>query len=111
MYDPVSALKMKVAQGVGCTFDVISGKVNRAPKPFLALNLEWLYRLLGDPRRVWRQGALVTFARCISRREGQSFSGCRRLLRKRGNPFEYNDLGCAALLSLGLGNALIISGS
>lgn len=75
MHDHAAALTVKVAQGVGGTFDVISGKVNRAPKLFLALNLEWLYRLLSDPRRIWRQRALVTFAGCILRRKVRGAAG------------------------------------
>jgi N-acetylglucosaminyldiphosphoundecaprenol N-acetyl-beta-D-mannosaminyltransferase len=62
MYTHAPALKVKVAQGVGGTFDVIAGRVNRAPPLFLALNLEWLYRLLREPRRLWRQRVLLIFA-------------------------------------------------
>jgi len=68
MHDHAPALKVKVAQGVGGTFDVIAGRVNRAPPLFLALNLEWLYRLLREPRRLWRQRALVVFAACVAGR-------------------------------------------
>jgi N-acetylglucosaminyldiphosphoundecaprenol N-acetyl-beta-D-mannosaminyltransferase len=75
MHAHAAALNVKVAQGVGGTFDVISGKVNRAPKPFLTLNLEWLYRLLSDPRRAWRQRVLVTFAGCVLRRKMQRPTG------------------------------------
>jgi len=71
MHAHAPQLTVKVAQGVGGTFDVISGRVNRAPKLFLALNLEWLYRLLSDPRRVWRQRVLVVFAGCVLRRKFQ----------------------------------------
>lgn len=52
---------VKACQGVGGTFDVIAGKVRRAPDLFLRLNLEWLYRLLSDPRRLVRQTALPKF--------------------------------------------------
>jgi N-acetylglucosaminyldiphosphoundecaprenol N-acetyl-beta-D-mannosaminyltransferase len=55
-------LNVKVCQGVGGTFDVIAGKVKRAPSLFLKLNMEWLYRLLSNPRRLSRQGALPKFA-------------------------------------------------
>lgn len=68
MHQHAPALRVKVAQGVGGTFDVIAGRVNRAPPLFLKLNLEWLYRLLREPRRVWRQRALVKFAWCVLRR-------------------------------------------
>jgi N-acetylglucosaminyldiphosphoundecaprenol N-acetyl-beta-D-mannosaminyltransferase len=61
-------LGVKVAQGVGGTFDVIAGRVNRAPPLFLRLNLEWFYRLMREPRRVWRQRALVKFAWCVLQR-------------------------------------------
>ncbi|GAA5415803.1 N-acetylglucosaminyldiphosphoundecaprenol N-acetyl-beta-D-mannosaminyltransferase [Paraliobacillus ryukyuensis] len=40
--------------GVGGSFDVIAGKVKRAPKGWIKLNLEWLYRLLQQPFR-WKR--------------------------------------------------------
>ena len=43
-----------IFMGVGGTFDVISGKVKRAPKIFQTLNLEWLYRICGDKTRMKR---------------------------------------------------------
>lgn len=55
-------LKVKVCQGVGGTFDVIAGRVRRAPKFFRSLHLEWFYRLASNPRRIRRQTALPLFA-------------------------------------------------
>ena len=55
-------LTVKVCQGVGGTFDVIAGRVRRAPKFFRSLHLEWFYRLASDPRRIHRQAALPMFA-------------------------------------------------
>lgn len=40
--------------GVGGSFDVISGHKKRAPKIFIKLNLEWLYRILKEPKRLKR---------------------------------------------------------
>lgn len=40
--------------GVGGTFDVISETVKRAPKIFQKLNIEWLYRIAGDRKRMKR---------------------------------------------------------
>ncbi len=40
--------------GVGGTFDVLSGSKKRAPKIFIKLNLEWLYRIAGSPKR-WKR--------------------------------------------------------
>jgi len=55
-------LKVKVCQGVGGTFDVIAGRVRRAPKFFRSLHLEWFYRLASNPSRLRRQKALPIFA-------------------------------------------------
>jgi N-acetylglucosaminyldiphosphoundecaprenol N-acetyl-beta-D-mannosaminyltransferase len=41
--------------GVGGSFDVLAGLRRRAPKPMRRLGLEWLYRLLQDPRRLARR--------------------------------------------------------
>lgn len=52
---------IKVCQGVGGTFDVIAGTIRRAPLIFRQLSLEWLYRLISQPRRFFRQVALPKF--------------------------------------------------
>jgi N-acetylglucosaminyldiphosphoundecaprenol N-acetyl-beta-D-mannosaminyltransferase len=55
-------LPVKVAFGVGGSLDVISGKVQRAPKTWQDLRLEWLYRLIIQPSRLRRQMVLPIFA-------------------------------------------------
>ncbi len=45
---------IKVAMGVGGTFDFISGKILRAPKIFRKLGLEWFWRLFMEPVRINR---------------------------------------------------------
>lgn len=40
--------------GVGGSFDVLSGMKKRAPKIFIRLNLEWLYRIVCEPKRIKR---------------------------------------------------------
>lgn len=47
--------------GVGGSFDVLSGTVKRAPPVWRRTGLEWLYRLLTEPRRWRRQLALPHF--------------------------------------------------
>ena len=47
--------------GLGGSFDIYGGEKKRAPKLFLKLELEWLYRLLKEPTRVGRQFALIKF--------------------------------------------------
>ncbi|MGG2085791.1 WecB/TagA/CpsF family glycosyltransferase [Priestia aryabhattai] len=54
-------LKPFVYQGVGGSFDVISGRLNRAPAVFQKFGLEWLYRLFKEPTRFKRQLALPVF--------------------------------------------------
>ncbi len=44
-----------VCHGVGGAFDVIAGKVRRAPLVWQRLGMEWLYRVLQEPRRMWRR--------------------------------------------------------
>lgn len=46
-------LEASIAIGVGGSFDVISGKINRAPKAIQNAGLEWLYRLIEEPRRLF----------------------------------------------------------
>jgi N-acetylglucosaminyldiphosphoundecaprenol N-acetyl-beta-D-mannosaminyltransferase len=40
---------------VGGAFDVLSGFVRRAPRAMQVCGLEWLWRMLMDPRRMWRR--------------------------------------------------------
>lgn len=40
--------------GVGGSFDVLSGTKKRAPQIFIKLNLEWLYRITKEPKRIKR---------------------------------------------------------
>ena len=54
-------LPVRVAIGVGGSFDFISGKVRRAPKALRDLGLEWLFRLIIQPWRIRRQLSLFKF--------------------------------------------------
>lgn len=48
-------LTVKLAVGVGGSFDYIAGRVRRAPKIVRTLGLEWLWRLASTPKkRFWR---------------------------------------------------------
>jgi N-acetylglucosaminyldiphosphoundecaprenol N-acetyl-beta-D-mannosaminyltransferase len=44
-----------VAMGVGGSLDFIVGQVRRAPAWMSSAGLEWLFRLLQEPRRMWRR--------------------------------------------------------
>jgi N-acetylglucosaminyldiphosphoundecaprenol N-acetyl-beta-D-mannosaminyltransferase len=54
-------LKVPVAIGVGGTFDVMAGVAQRAPVWMQRANLEWLFRLLSEPKRAIRMLALPRF--------------------------------------------------
>ena len=51
-----------VCIGVGGAFDVWAGKVARAPESWRRAGLEWLYRLVREPRRLGRQLVLPEIA-------------------------------------------------
>ena len=48
-------LGVAVCQGVGGSFDVLAGVVGRAPVWMQRSGLEWFYRLLQEPGRLWRR--------------------------------------------------------
>jgi N-acetylglucosaminyldiphosphoundecaprenol N-acetyl-beta-D-mannosaminyltransferase len=48
-------LCVPVIMGVGGSFDVLAGYIKRAPHWMQALGLEWSWRLLMEPRRLWRR--------------------------------------------------------
>lgn len=46
---------VSLIMGVGGSFDVVAGKVKRAPLWMQKSGLEWLYRLLQEPKRMWKR--------------------------------------------------------
>lgn len=54
-------LNVPIVMGVGGSFDVISGRLKRAPVLFQKLRLEWLFRLLQEPKRYKRMLVLPKF--------------------------------------------------
>ncbi|WOJ92168.1 WecB/TagA/CpsF family glycosyltransferase [Congregibacter variabilis] len=48
-------LKTPVSIGVGGTFEFVIGTVRRAPAAWQSMNLEWVYRILQDPARLWKR--------------------------------------------------------
>jgi N-acetylglucosaminyldiphosphoundecaprenol N-acetyl-beta-D-mannosaminyltransferase len=50
-----AALNCRIALTVGGAFDVIAGKLSRAPLHLQKLGLEWMWRLLQEPRRLGRR--------------------------------------------------------
>lgn len=60
--DHRSRLEVPVAMGVGGLFDFYSGRIPRAPKVVRDMYLEWAWRLLMEPRRMWRRYLIGNFA-------------------------------------------------
>ncbi len=56
-----SELQVKLMIGLGGTLDGIAGTVKRAPKWMIRLQLEWLYRLIKEPKRIGRMMRLPKF--------------------------------------------------
>ncbi|MBO4880074.1 MAG: WecB/TagA/CpsF family glycosyltransferase [Firmicutes bacterium] len=55
------SLKVKAAAGLGGSLDIWSGQLNRAPAFYIDHGLEWLYRMIQEPRRLKRLPALPVF--------------------------------------------------
>ncbi|MEI7621306.1 MAG: WecB/TagA/CpsF family glycosyltransferase [Candidatus Moraniibacteriota bacterium] len=47
--------KIRLAMGVGGSFDFLTGKLKRAPKLFQQLGLEWFWRLAQEPKYRWKR--------------------------------------------------------
>jgi N-acetylglucosaminyldiphosphoundecaprenol N-acetyl-beta-D-mannosaminyltransferase len=52
-------MQIAVCHGVGGSFDVLAGKVKRAPRIWQRLGIEWLYRVVQEPRRLWKRYAVT----------------------------------------------------
>ncbi|WP_415329883.1 WecB/TagA/CpsF family glycosyltransferase [Clostridium perfringens] len=51
----------KIFMGVGGSFDVFAGNVNRAPQFMINIGMEWLYRVAKEPWRIKRLGSIPKF--------------------------------------------------
>ncbi|MEG2908338.1 MAG: WecB/TagA/CpsF family glycosyltransferase [Erysipelotrichaceae bacterium] len=54
IFEHLSKFDKGIFIGIGGSLDVISGSKKRAPKLFIKMNLEWLYRILREPKRIKR---------------------------------------------------------
>ena len=48
-------MPVKLMVGVGAAFDLLSGNLSEAPDWMKKAGLQWLYRLIKEPRRLWRR--------------------------------------------------------
>ncbi|MBB6624110.1 WecB/TagA/CpsF family glycosyltransferase [Clostridium gasigenes] len=65
--DNMDIMKVPFAMGVGGSFDVVAGKTNRAPRWMQKSGLEWFYRFIQEPRRMFKRyiGGNMKFIKLI----------------------------------------------
>ncbi|MFH1834414.1 MAG: WecB/TagA/CpsF family glycosyltransferase, partial [bacterium] len=84
LYRNRDRLGAAVALGVGGSFDVWAGAVRRAPAWTQKAKVEWLYRLVTDPRRAGRQLALPRYAAQVVRWSPDDYGPPRRGRARHG---------------------------
>ena len=81
MWEHRDRLDVPVVVGVGAAFKFVAGTVQRAPLWVQRYHIEWLWRLVREPRRIWRRvfvlGAQFTWL---------SYLETRRLRKKASDP-------------------------
>jgi N-acetylglucosaminyldiphosphoundecaprenol N-acetyl-beta-D-mannosaminyltransferase len=55
MYEHRHRLRVSAVIGVGAAFDLNSGRIRQAPSWMREHGLEWAYRLMREPKRLWRR--------------------------------------------------------
>jgi N-acetylglucosaminyldiphosphoundecaprenol N-acetyl-beta-D-mannosaminyltransferase len=75
--DHYDQLNVKVVAAIGAYLDFVADHVRRAPKWMRAIRMEWFYRLLVEPRRLWRRyliGNAMFFVHIIKNRVRLKYS-------------------------------------
>lgn len=74
----------KVGMGVGGLFDFYSGRIPRAPQWVREIGMEWFYRFMQEPRRMWRRYFVGNFTFLLSVMvERIHKPSCQRVLQDR----------------------------
>jgi len=55
MAETLSQFDVPIMVGIGAAFDLVSGKVRQSPRWIQRSGFEWLYRLIQEPRRLWKR--------------------------------------------------------
>jgi N-acetylglucosaminyldiphosphoundecaprenol N-acetyl-beta-D-mannosaminyltransferase len=55
MFEHRDTVRVPVMLGVGAAFDLNTGRLKQAPRWMRENGLEWLFRLIAEPRRLWRR--------------------------------------------------------
>ena len=68
---------INLIMGVGGSFDVIAGTVKRAPKYMQVIGLEWFFRFIQEPKRMWRRYLIGNFKFVILIFKAKFFSSAK----------------------------------
>jgi len=60
LYEHKDKLNFKIASSIGAVFDFYAGTIERPSEFWINLHLEWLPRLLKEPKRLWRRNFVST---------------------------------------------------
>jgi N-acetylglucosaminyldiphosphoundecaprenol N-acetyl-beta-D-mannosaminyltransferase len=73
-------LEVPLSIGVGGLFDILSGRVGVTPQPIRNVGLEWLFRVIREPKRLWRRYLIgnVKFVFRVRREAKQAAKGVGR---------------------------------
>lgn len=55
MYKHCRSVEVPVSLGIGVSFEFVAGMVKRAPRWMQKTGLEWLFRLISEPKRLWQR--------------------------------------------------------
>ena len=78
IYEHARKLGVPVTMGIGGSFEMVGGIIARAPLWLQRIGFEWLYRLLHEPRRLWRRYlfCMIEFAKVVMhQRSGENRAG------------------------------------
>ena len=70
IYENREKIKANILMGVGGTFDIVSGKLKRAPKWIQKMGIEWLYRMLKEPKRLKNVPLQIKYYLKLKKKEG-----------------------------------------
>ena len=70
IYENKDKLNVNVLMGVGGSFDIVSGKLKRAPNWIRKLGIEWLYRMLKEPKRLKQVPLQIKYWLKLKKKEG-----------------------------------------
>jgi len=60
LYQYQDRLNFKIASSIGAVFDFYAGKISRPSHFWIYIHLEWFFRFMKEPRRLWRRNLIST---------------------------------------------------